>query len=621
MALTTRCLAALLFMLGAAYSFAQDVGRVQFTSGTVQVERDGQRLTLRAADGVRRGDVLVTGADGLVQLSMVDHAHISLRPGSRMRIDEYSYDVARPAEGESLVSLLVGAMRTFTGEIVTRRKDRAHMKTPLASVGIRGSGNILAHSDETGTINHTLTGAHSVTSLVNGYERTLVSYPGQTIQVLPGQAPRFIPTPPAILAAAAPVSRSASSGGGSSSDSTSTAAAASSGGTAGDPSGTAAGTGSGAGGSSGSGTGTGTGTEPTAAANAAAATSPPTSPTNTSGTSAALTGPSTTGNANTSGSQASTAATTNPATTLADYETVLRFYTPLSGGYAGVLGNAAALDGGTAVFDSAGRLTRLDGATVGTFVSGPGGTPPGYSDATYNGTVTFTGGQHADAFRSSDGSVTLGRWTGGQVAIDNGAGNQASFDLGPRSLAYAVTVLAPSSALGAFTGTSTYTLAAATAPTDAAGHLGTVTSATMTANFGAHTIAGNIALSINGGNYSLAGTSGLEPGSPHFTFASSTSTLVINCSGSCSSNGYLGTVNGAFGGPAGQWMGINYRINPNRANNAPYSDFVIGALALTAPQPPKALRITGAFYMPPRPAALMPPMALAGPRADIRRVR
>src|SRR5258706_3203 len=173
-------------------AWSQDVGRVQFVSGRVEVERGTQRLALQVGSQVQQGDTVLSGADGHLQLVMSDSAYISVRPNSRMRIDAYTFDATKPGAGRALLSLLTGAMHAFTGQIVARDRESFKMKTPLATVGIRGSGNILAHLEETGTINHTLTGAHSVTSLDGfGIERTLVSYPGQTVQVRPGQ-----PLPP-----------------------------------------------------------------------------------------------------------------------------------------------------------------------------------------------------------------------------------------------------------------------------------------------------------------------------------------------------------------------------------------------------------------------------------------
>ena len=287
----------------------------------------------------------------------------------------------------------------------------------------------------------------------------------------------------------------------------------------------------------------------------------------------------------------------------------MRFYIPVGSGYAGVIASIASQDGGGAMLDPSGRLVQMNAATLGTFISGPGATPSGYSDSTYTGTVTFANGQHADGFRSSDGSVVLGRWTGGTVTIDNGAGIRQVFDLGGRSVAYLVTAETPSAVIGSFTGSATYSLASATAPTDAAGHVGSVTSASVSANFGTHTISGNLGLAINGNSYALAGSGGLVAGDPHFSFASSLANLTISCSGSCASGGYLGTMNGTFSGPTAQWIGINYRINPNRVSGGAYDDFIIGTLALNTPTAPKIgmLRaLPPQSYLPSR-AALMPP--------------
>src|SRR6185369_15208586 len=121
------------------------------------------------------------------------------------------------------LSLAHGILRAFTGAIAAGNRDKFLMKTPLATVGIRGSGNILAHLGEEGTVNHTITGAHSVTArTISGETVTLVTRPGQTVQVRPGAAPRFVPTPNFIFAAAssapppqvAATSSSTTSGGG-----------------------------------------------------------------------------------------------------------------------------------------------------------------------------------------------------------------------------------------------------------------------------------------------------------------------------------------------------------------------------------------------------------------------
>src|SRR6185436_4601127 len=113
------------------------------------------------------------------------------------------YHFKQAADDGVLLSLAHGMLRAFTGAIATNDRSKFVMKTPLATVGIRGSGNILAHLGEEGTVNHTITGAHSVTAPdETGRIVTLVTRPGQTVQVRPGLPPRYVPTPSFIFAAA-----------------------------------------------------------------------------------------------------------------------------------------------------------------------------------------------------------------------------------------------------------------------------------------------------------------------------------------------------------------------------------------------------------------------------------
>jgi hypothetical protein len=117
--------------------------------------------------------------------------------------------------------------------------------------------------------------------------------------------------------------------------------------------------------------------------------------------------------------------------------------------------------------------------------------------------------------------------------------------------------------------------------------VGTVSSATIAANFSARTMNGSFALAINGQAFSLTGVAGLAPGASDFAFASALQNLSINCSGgNCSSAGYLGTVNGQIAGVEGRWIAVTYRLNPNRTPGSGFSDFITGSMALDAGSAP-----------------------------------
>lgn len=221
---TTRWLAALALALPACALAAS--GEFAFVVGEVTlVKASGQRVPAAKGMPVDAGDRVLTGENGMAQLTMVDNARLSLRPSTTFVIEQY------PASRESaegvVLSLVKGTLRTFTGLISAANRDRFTMKTRVATVGIRGSGNILyaceggecdpsvtgSAGGEGGavTVNHTIEGSHAVTNIVagapgmpaqQGGAETLITGPGQTVLVAGGQPPRYIPTPAFIADAA-----------------------------------------------------------------------------------------------------------------------------------------------------------------------------------------------------------------------------------------------------------------------------------------------------------------------------------------------------------------------------------------------------------------------------------
>ena len=525
-------------MLHATGAQAQAAGTVQFASGTVSVLRNNTPIAPAPTRStiINTGDVVTTDVDGHLQLTMVDGASISLRPGSRMVVEKYDYNPATPTLGEAVVSLVTGTLRVFTGELVSRNKDRFQMKTPVATLGIRGSGNVLAHFETTGTINHTLTGAHSVTSVVGGVSRTLVSLPGQTIQVLPGQAPRFIPTPAFILAAASTAVKAAS---GSEPEKTD-----------------------------------GSQSQPAIAAAPTSANASTTNPAVAAAQGAVTAAATTTVLAN---------------TTTTNVTAYFRTAFPLSsGGFQGVFPQG----GGSAVLNSVGQLIGLPATTFATFLTGPGAQPTGYTPINIaSANIRLIDGTHRDGYRTADGSVVIGRWEGGSISVtDNAVPNSAAtlYAMGPRSLSYVVQQATPAGIAASFTGTTTYSLVGATAPTDTAGNAGRLNSASVAFNFSALTASLNASLSVNNQNLTLTGTTsfGRDSINPNWTRASPTqqgATLDIACTGAnCASVGYTGVASTSLAGANGAFAAGQYRIVPTRQSGSGFSDHISGVFALQA---------------------------------------
>src|SRR3982750_4797903 len=77
-------LAALPLVAGAA------AGEFSFVTGEVTlVKANGQRSTPTRGTPVDPGDRVLTGANGMAQLTMVDNARLSLRPATQFQIESY----------------------------------------------------------------------------------------------------------------------------------------------------------------------------------------------------------------------------------------------------------------------------------------------------------------------------------------------------------------------------------------------------------------------------------------------------------------------------------------------------------------------------------------------------
>lgn len=144
------CGAALALALAFAFSApaaGADAGKLLFVSGTVTLERTPP-VTLKAGDTVAAGDVVVTGEKARAQLLMNDGARIALRSGSRYRIDEFALPsavgapmqaTAATSDGVAVSTLLKGGFRTATGAIGKDGAGRYEVRTPIGTLGIRGT--------------------------------------------------------------------------------------------------------------------------------------------------------------------------------------------------------------------------------------------------------------------------------------------------------------------------------------------------------------------------------------------------------------------------------------------------------------------------------------------------
>ncbi len=138
LARTLLC-AVLLFGASAAWA-GQVVGIVEHLSGPLMDRKaDGTVKVLAAKSQVESGDTLVAEKNTYAQIRFIDNSEITLRPGTTFKIDDFAYDADKPDGDSAVFSLVKGGLRSITGLLGKRNKEKFQLKTPAATIGIRGT--------------------------------------------------------------------------------------------------------------------------------------------------------------------------------------------------------------------------------------------------------------------------------------------------------------------------------------------------------------------------------------------------------------------------------------------------------------------------------------------------
>lgn len=125
---------------GALAYAAQVAGTVLHLSGPLLAKKaDGTAKILSVKSEVEQGDTLVTEKNTYAQIKFIDNSEITLKPGTSLTVEAFSFDAGKPDGDSAAFNLLKGGLRSITGLLGKRSKERFALKTPSATIGIRGT--------------------------------------------------------------------------------------------------------------------------------------------------------------------------------------------------------------------------------------------------------------------------------------------------------------------------------------------------------------------------------------------------------------------------------------------------------------------------------------------------
>lgn len=161
---------------------AEVAGHVQFVLGNVQATTaEGQTHALKKGDAVNEGDTVSTAVTASAQIKMNDGGFIAVRPDTKMKFEKFVFKGTENGKERSFFALFKGGFRAVTGLIGKTNKQNYRITTSAATIGIRGTDHETYFVPEGSKL-----APPGVYSKVNLGETTITTNRG-TISVLPNQ--------------------------------------------------------------------------------------------------------------------------------------------------------------------------------------------------------------------------------------------------------------------------------------------------------------------------------------------------------------------------------------------------------------------------------------------------
>jgi FecR protein len=119
-------------------------GKVKLVHGEVTiVESGGVQRQAGLGMNLYPGDLVATGPNAELHAEMEDGAYLAARPNTQIKL--VAYQMTGTAADRSWIDLLKGGLRMVTGWIGKTNPNAYRLKTPVATIGIRGTDFEVQH--------------------------------------------------------------------------------------------------------------------------------------------------------------------------------------------------------------------------------------------------------------------------------------------------------------------------------------------------------------------------------------------------------------------------------------------------------------------------------------------
>ena len=136
-------------LVHASMATAQEkaIGIVKTVKDHAFIMKEEERVRFHVGDAVFQNDVLETDETGSLGVTLKDNTRLSLGPNSRLAVKEFIFN-PKQEEYSMVTEIMRGSLVYLSGIMAKLSPESVSIKTPTATVGIRGTRLIIRIEDE-----------------------------------------------------------------------------------------------------------------------------------------------------------------------------------------------------------------------------------------------------------------------------------------------------------------------------------------------------------------------------------------------------------------------------------------------------------------------------------------
>lgn len=119
------------------------IGQVKLSSGVAEVVRGGQLMQATVGLALLESDVIRTGADGRLGVSLRDETRLSFGPRTELVLSKFVYAPAEDRLGLTM-RLIRGTLSYISGRIAKLAPGAVTIETPTSVIGVRGTHLVIS---------------------------------------------------------------------------------------------------------------------------------------------------------------------------------------------------------------------------------------------------------------------------------------------------------------------------------------------------------------------------------------------------------------------------------------------------------------------------------------------